>query len=525
MRIFSLRPLAGVLFACVLIFCMSEWGLSLTADTEKISAPTPAVKDPPGIASILTNGFFGRTANPTPQIDFSRPSPSPWTTALGSSNPAALFPAAAAAARTGGPAGRAAGPMAPASTMLALSTAATTAQPGDFANFDFAGGTRYPEQATASVGPAFYRPGATVAYVPITLDRPTPNTVIARVMTEDGPGLVRGVAGINYRSIYKAVIFRPGDPLTKTVSVPILLGVPQADFIVRFVEAPWGGKMGTDRAFVQCDFQQEPTAEQVAGREPRTFQPTGTLQWRMSRETLKWSDAGHDKAWSTKLPNGRSQPGNQETGIYLDGWVYRDYGIEAPLRYTDDGLVMHTQKLKQPIAWDGVPYDYGAVVLSGHNTRPVQIGYGQYEFTAKMPNRRGSWPAFWLISTAGWPPEIDIYEGFGFESWWDFDRYTANTLHGGANITRTFQQGVFMNTEEVYGIGGFTTGFHSFAVDIQPDYITWFIDGKETYQAVNPFAGFRWYPIMNVAVKTTGDYADGAGDMIVRDIKVYADGG
>src|SRR3546814_2016012 len=74
---------------------------------------------------------------------------------------------------------------------------------------------------------------------------------------------------------------------------------------------------------------------------------------------------------------------------------------------------MHTQKLRQPIAWDGVPYDYGAVVLSGHNTRPVQIGYGQYEFTAKMPNRRGSWPAFWLISTAGWPPEIDIYEGFG----------------------------------------------------------------------------------------------------------------
>jgi hypothetical protein len=341
-------------------------------------------------------------------------------------------------------------------------------------------------------------------------------------MTEDGTGLVRGVAGVNYQPIYKAVIFRPGDPLTKTVEVPIILGVPQADFIVRFVEAPWGGKMGTDRAYVQCDFQKEPTPAQTAGREPRTFTPSGTLQWRMSRDTLKWSDAGHDKAWSTKLPNGRSQPGNQETGIYLDGWVYRDAGIEAPLRYTDEGLVMHTQKLKQPLEWDGVAYDYGSVVLSGHNTKPVQIGYGQYEFTAKMPNRRGSWPAFWLISTAGWPPEIDIYEGFGFESWWDFDRYTANTLHGGANITRTFQQGIFMNTEEVYGIGGFTKGFHSFAVDIQPDYITWFIDGKETYQAVNPFAGFRWYPIMDVAVKTTGDYADGSGDMIVKDIKIYS---
>ena len=81
---------------------------------------------------------------------------------------------------------------------------------------------------------------------------------------------------------------------------------------------------------------------------------------------------------------------------------------------------------------------------------------------------------------------------------------------------------IFVPCREAYGIGGFTKGFHSFAVDIQPDYITWFIDGKETYQAVNPFAGFRWYPIMDVAVKTTGDYADGSGDMIVKDIKIYS---
>ncbi|HVJ01361.1 MAG TPA: glycoside hydrolase, partial [Sphingomonas sp.] len=53
-----------------------------------------------------------------------------------------------------------------------------SAAPADFADFDFANGTRYPEQATASVGPAFYLPGSNVAHVPISLDRPTPNTVI-----------------------------------------------------------------------------------------------------------------------------------------------------------------------------------------------------------------------------------------------------------------------------------------------------------------------------------------------------------
>src|SRR3546814_14872583 len=67
------------------------------------------------------------------------------------------------------------------SSDLSLSAAALSAngQATDFANFDFAGGTRYPELATASVGPAFYRPGSTGAYVPTPLDRPPPNPVIA----------------------------------------------------------------------------------------------------------------------------------------------------------------------------------------------------------------------------------------------------------------------------------------------------------------------------------------------------------
>ena len=82
-----------------------------------------------------------------------------------------------------------------------------------FSDFDYAGGTRYPERATASVGPSTYLPGATVAYVPITLDRPTPNTVIARVMTEDGTGLVKGVAGGHYcRNFLFGVFLARGSP-------------------------------------------------------------------------------------------------------------------------------------------------------------------------------------------------------------------------------------------------------------------------------------------------------------------------
>ena len=249
------RSLSSALFACLFVVCVSAWGLTSNVDFQRSG----------GTARLAATDGRHASDDAFDTLAFMR----------SSIDDASMQQLAAASS---------------------LSTDA-----GDFASFDFANGTRYPERATASVGPATYRPGSTIAYVPISLDRPTPNTVIARVMTEDGTGLVRGVAGINYQPIYKSVIFRPGDPLTKTVEVPIILGIPGADFIVRFVEAPWGGMMGTDRAYVQCDVQKEATPAQTEGREPRTFSPSGTLQWRMSRDTLKWSDAGHDKAWSTKL--------------------------------------------------------------------------------------------------------------------------------------------------------------------------------------------------------------------------------
>ena len=411
-------------------------------------------------------------------------------------------------------------------TSVQKAMAATATAVNSFADFNFANGTSLPDEAVLSIEPAVVAPGAGVAYVPISLDRPTPNTVIARYRTIDGSGTDNAaIAGYQYQATSGTVIFRPGDPLMQTVAVPILSMAQGQQFSLKLTEQPWGAAQGTAIATVTADANQMATPESTAGfRAPRTFQPSGTLQWEMSRETMWWDDQGHDGAWSTKLPNGRSQPGNDETGMYLDGWVYRDFGIEAPLRYTDEGLVMHTQVLKQPMVWDGVAYNYGAIVLSGQNTRPVQIGYGQYEFTAKMPNRRGSWPAFWLISTSGWPPEIDIFEGFGFKSYWDFDRNISSTIHGGVPNSgyRTFQRGVTIQSEQTYGLSGFSEGFHSFAVDIQPDYITWFVDGMETYQSVNPFRGYRWYPIMDVAVKTTGPYDDGSGDMIVKSVRVFS---
>lgn len=405
---------------------------------------------------------------------------------------------------------------------LATTTSSTTTRTNAFATFDFANGTRLPEKATLSIGPAVFQPGASVAHVPVTLDRPTPNTVIARVTTVNGTTTgTKAISGYQYKTVDTVVVFRPNDPLRQTVAVPILSATDGQQFSVKLREAPWGANQGTASATVTASATATPTEAATSGfRNPRTFRTYGTLQYEMTPSRMRWSDAGWSDGWSTKLSHGRAQVANGETGLYLDGDLYP--GVEAPLRYTDEGLVFHTQKLAAPISYNGVAYNYGAVVLSGHNTTSTQIGYGQYEWVAKMPTRRGSWPAFWLISTSGWPPEIDVYEGFGYQSYWDFDRHISATIHGGSGGGwRTFQRGSIIQAQQAYGMSGFAQDYHRYAVDIGPEYITWFVDGLETYQSVNPFKGHRWYPIMNVAVKTTSAYDDGSGDMIVKSFRAW----
>jgi hypothetical protein len=406
-------------------------------------------------------------------------------------------------------------------SVAALPQVETAASTNSFATFDFANGTRLPEKAALSIGAAVFDPDASMAYVPVTLNRPTPNTVIARVITVNGSGTNRAISGYQYKATEDIVIFRPGDPLRQTVSVPILNVADGQQFSLKLREAPWGADQGTAIATVTASSSATPTAAVTSGfRNARTFRTYGTLQYEMTPATMRWSDAGSSSAWSTKLSHGRAQVANGETGIYLDDDLYS--GIEAPLRFTAEGLVMHTQVLDTPINYGGTAYNYGSVVLSGHNTPATQIGYGQYEWVAKMPTRRGSWPAFWLISTSGWPPEIDVYEGFGYQSYWDFDRHVSATIHGGSGGWRTFQRGTNIQAEQAYGLSGFAQGYHRYAVDIGPEYITWFVDGLETYQSVNPFRGHRWYPIMDVAVKTTGSYDDGSGDMTVKSFRAWA---
>ncbi len=407
-------------------------------------------------------------------------------------------------------------------TGLPEGATATTTTVNPFATFDFKNGTAYPAKAAVSIGTVSVPVGAREAFVPVRINRATPNTVIVRVMTRNGSGTLAGVEGRHFQRVATTLFFRPGDALEQTVRIPLLSMDAGRTFDLILPEGVAGGQVINSSARITAVAGAAPTVAKTAGfRAPRTFAVNGTLSYTLDPATLKWSDAGAADTWRTRLSHGRTQPGNNESGLYLDPVLHSS--PLPPLAIENGEVVIRSQQLLSPIYHDSQYWTHGAAILTGQRMPATQIQYGQYEWTAMMPNRRGGWPALWLLPASGaWPPEIDVYEGFGYSSGWNFSRNISGNIHGGASGTRTFTALMQVNAANAYGLSGFDTSYHRFAVDIAPDFITWFVDGKETYQTVNPFRGVTWYPLMNVAVKHgTADYVGGTGEMRVRTFGVW----
>lgn len=404
---------------------------------------------------------------------------------------------------------------------LNSNAASTTAPSVPLAAFDFAGGTAYPARAEVRIGDVDIPPGASEVHVPIMLDRPTPNTIAARVLTRNGSGPRYGYEGKHFTKVDTWVFFRPGDPLVQTVRVPLRNLDEGRHFDLIFPAGVVGGKNAGGRGKITVVAKAAPSVARTSGfRPPRQFSPTSALAYRFDPGAADWTDGGTNTAWSTRLPHGRTQPGNAETGLYLDPEKHRS--PLRPIAIENGELVLRSQQLPTGIRYDGKVWHHGAAVLTGEKMPATQIRYGQYEWEALMPNRRGGWPALWLLASGGWPPEIDVYEGFGYSPDFDFSRDISSNLHGGSGGNRTFVVPVRLDAKSAYRIDRFDTSYHRFAVDIAPDFITWFVDGKEVFQAMNPFRGTSWFPLMTVAVKCDGDYSGGSAEMRVRSFSVWS---
>ncbi|HEY3781332.1 MAG TPA: glycoside hydrolase family 16 protein [Fimbriimonadaceae bacterium] len=133
--------------------------------------------------------------------------------------------------------------------------------------------------------------------------------------------------------------------------------------------------------------------------------------------------------------------------------------------------------------------------------------YGYFEISAKVPEGRGTWPAFWMLSNhikesganfVKWPDcgEIDIMENVGY----DPGKFHFSLHCEDFNWMKKQQRTETSSTDAPYG-------WHTFALDWRADHITFLMDGKPEYEVTKDNSAFSAWPfdypyfiILNLAV-------------------------
>jgi beta-glucanase (GH16 family) len=158
-----------------------------------------------------------------------------------------------------------------------------------------------------------------------------------------------------------------------------------------------------------------------------------------------------------------------------------------------------TDGASQYKCWNGVcQYTSARLTTSGKFTQE----YGRFEARLQAPQGQGLWPAFWLLGanegTVGWPAcgEIDIVEIVGFQ---------PLTAWGSLHATRYDATAGYVPPD----MAPFADGFHTFAVEWEPDAISFFVDDQlyEMHTSVDAVANGGVWPfdqpffiLLNVAV-------------------------
>lgn len=281
----------------------------------------------------------------------------------------------------------------------------------------------------------------------------------------------------------------------------------------------------------------------------------------------KFSDSGFDAqgrpTWRSRLSHGYTQDGNQETGLYMSEEKFPGKA-QSPITYDSAERALRLHTLAFPTdaraEFDSRLFRHQASVIQGQTMDDVCGVEGVWRMEAKIPIRRYSWPAFWLLGrgtkgSAGgqtqWPPEIDILEKFNY-SWGAADTpHTTTFAQHYGDAGSNSRAGSFGGEAEVNqwlpGTGALNESYHSWACAIVYDdkdplksEVTFFFDDIEVGCHVlharhqDMKTRLELYPIANVAVRAPGSYTseqynsdDGrghSGDMLIRDIAYYPSG-
>ena len=220
--------------------------------------------------------------------------------------------------------------------------------------------------------------------------------------------------------------------------------------------------------------------------------------------------------WKTTFNSGeRTLPGNHELEYYVDpdfkGSTSSSLGLN-PFSISNGILKISARPTDPAIA----PLMWNKQYTSGLLTteKSFQQQYGYFEIRADTPEGKGLWPAFWMLAPAKWPPEIDILEQLGNRQGEISQGYYSSS---GSNFKYT-DPGIDM-----------TKGFHTYGLEWTSQFLTFFIDGKQTLQFNTPSdMNQKMYVLLNLAVG--GDWPGSPdasvdwskADLLVDYVRIYS---
>ena len=181
---------------------------------------------------------------------------------------------------------------------------------------------------------------------------------------------------------------------------------------------------------------------------------------------------------------GSTLSGNGEQQMYINA-NYAGASSVKPWTVSSGVVSLTAAKASSSISSLINGYSYTSGMLNSYHS--FSQTYGYFEISAKLPAGQGFWPAFWLMPTNGsWPPELDVMEVLGKD---------PTTLY----TTVHYNSDNEMETQNV-AVADMSAGFHTYGVDWEADYITWYFDHKQVYRVATP-AGLNtpMYLILNLA--------------------------
>lgn len=413
-------------------------------------------------------------------------------------------------------------------------------------------------------------------YIPVSVDhtdRESFYCYVSNLKNVSGGGINVGSSTQQKENYdWDGIVYRwsPGDDLTHYVKVvckqPISAG--KALIVAIRVKGLGDSQKGREVKVTFADGAQHPEMPPQFHRPLRRLNLSGAQRKnRFDPAVLKHSDSGFDKdgkpVWRSRLSHGYSQDGNQETGLYMNEEKFPGKA-QSPIAYdaAEKALRLHTLAfpMEARAEFESRLFRHQAAVIQGQTMDEVCGAEGVWRMEARIPIRRYSWPAFWLVgrgatgakgSWTQWPPEIDILEKFN-HAWGAADTpYTTTFAQHYGKVGSNNRVGAFGSEIEANqwlpGTGPLNEGYHSWACAITYDdkdpkksEVTFFFDDVEVGCHVlharheDMKTRLELYPIANVAVKASSSYTpeqyntdDGrghSGDMLIRDIAYYPRG-